>query len=161
MAPLCQLHCFTLFLLRVWERYHYLSMSTELMAEISTWSSDQRKGYSWSRAGLWPTATSGNLSGSSRNCRAGIVCWSQSVLFVSSLRGGGELGLSWHRQARVEGKQRGVEDLQACLHHLFSSGVSSPSLTALTACSAGAVPLGALCNTQPHMMRAVTLQVAC
>lgn len=62
MAPLCQLHCFTLFLLRVWERYHYLSMSTELMAEISTWSSDQRKGYSWSRAGLLPTATSGNSS---------------------------------------------------------------------------------------------------
>lgn len=59
----------------------------------------------------------------------------------------------------MEGKQRGLEDLQACLHHLFSLGVSSPSLTALTACSAGAVPVGALCNRHPHMMRAVTLQV--
>lgn len=76
-------------------------------------------------------------------------------------RGGGERGLSWQRQARVEGKQRGVEDLQACLHHLFSLGVSSPQLTALTACSAGAVPVGALCNRHPHMMRAVTLQVRC
>ncbi|KAK1906001.1 Prolyl endopeptidase-like [Dissostichus eleginoides] len=72
--------------------------------------------------------------------------------------GGGERGLSWHRQAGVEGKQSGVEDLRACLHHLFSSGVSSPSLTALTACSAGAVAVGALCNTNTHMMRAVTLQ---
>ncbi|XP_074501609.1 prolyl endopeptidase-like isoform X2 [Sebastes fasciatus] len=80
------------------------------------------------------------------------------ALAYCHIRGGGERGLSWQRQARVEGKQRGVEDLHACLHHLFSLGVSSPSLTALTACSAGAVPVGALCNRHPHMMRAVTLQ---
>lgn len=76
-------------------------------------------------------------------------------------RGGGERGLSWHRGACVEGKEKGVEDLQACLQHLFSSGVSSPSLTALTACSAGAVPVGALCNRHPNMIQAVTLQVRC
>ncbi|XP_054455840.1 prolyl endopeptidase-like [Anoplopoma fimbria] len=80
------------------------------------------------------------------------------TLAYCHIRGGGERGLSWHRHARVAGKQRGVEDLKACLHHLFSLGVSSPSLTALTACSAGAVPVGALCNRHPHMMRAVTLQ---
>ncbi|XP_072246795.1 prolyl endopeptidase-like isoform X2 [Leuresthes tenuis] len=80
------------------------------------------------------------------------------VLAYCHIRGGGECGLSWQRQARVEGKLRGVEDLQACLHHLFSLGISSPSLTALTACSAGAVPVGALCNRHPNMMRAVTLQ---
>lgn len=79
------------------------------------------------------------------------------VLYL--VRGGGERGLSWQRQARVEEKPKGVEDLQACLQHLFSLGVSSPSLTALTACSAGAVPVGALCNKHPHMMRAITLQV--
>uniref|UniRef100_A0A671Y3Z4 Prolyl endopeptidase n=1 Tax=Sparus aurata TaxID=8175 RepID=A0A671Y3Z4_SPAAU len=80
------------------------------------------------------------------------------ALAYCHIRGGGELGLSWQRQARVEGKHRGVEDLKACLHHLFSLGVSSPALTALTACSAGAVPVGALCNEHPHMMQAVTLQ---
>lgn len=80
--------------------------------------------------------------------------------FVFTLgRGGGERGLSWQRQAREEGKEKGVDDLQACLQHLFSLGVSSPTLTGLTACSAGAVPVGALCNRQPHLMRAVTLQV--
>ncbi|KAF7662440.1 hypothetical protein LDENG_00234740 [Lucifuga dentata] len=80
------------------------------------------------------------------------------ALAYCHIRGGGERGLSWHRQARMEGKQRGVEDLLACLSHLFSLGVSSPSLTAITSCSAGAVPVGALCNTHPHLMRAVTLQ---
>ncbi|KAM3863381.1 prolyl endopeptidase-like [Diretmus argenteus] len=80
------------------------------------------------------------------------------VLAYCHIRGGGERGLSWQRQARAEGKQRGVEDLLACLHHLFSTGASCPALTALTSCSAGAVPVGALCNTHPHLMRAVTLQ---
>uniref|UniRef100_A0A087XZ18 Prolyl endopeptidase n=1 Tax=Poecilia formosa TaxID=48698 RepID=A0A087XZ18_POEFO len=80
------------------------------------------------------------------------------ALAYCHIRGGGERGLSWHRQTRVEGKRRGVEDLQACLQKLFSSGVSSASLTALTACSAGAVPVAALCNWKPNMMRAVTLQ---
>ncbi|XP_037535396.1 prolyl endopeptidase-like [Nematolebias whitei] len=80
------------------------------------------------------------------------------ALAYCHIRGGGERGLSWQRQARVEGKEREVEDLQACLHHLFSLGISFPSLTALTACSAGAVPVGALCNKNPNLMRAVTLQ---
>nr|XP_057915020.1 prolyl endopeptidase-like [Doryrhamphus excisus] len=80
------------------------------------------------------------------------------ALAYCHIRGGGERGLSWQRQARVEGKPKGIEDLEACLHHLFSSGVSSPSLTALAACSAGAVPVGALCNRQPDMMQAAVLQ---
>ncbi|XP_072292669.1 prolyl endopeptidase-like [Eucyclogobius newberryi] len=80
------------------------------------------------------------------------------ALAYCHIRGGGEHGLSWHRQACVEGKQKSVEDLVACLEHLFSSGVSSSSLTALTAFSAGAVPVGALCNLYPHLIKAVTLK---
>lgn len=80
------------------------------------------------------------------------------VLAYCHIRGGGELGLSWHRRARVEGKPAGVEDLRACLLHLHSQGISSPSRSAITARSAGAVPAGALCNTDPHLIKAVTLQ---
>ncbi|KAM6956561.1 prolyl endopeptidase-like [Aplochiton taeniatus] len=80
------------------------------------------------------------------------------ALAYCHVRGGGERGLSWHRQGRVEGKLRGLEDLAACLQLLFSLEVSSPSLAGLSACSAGAVLAGALCNTHPHLLRAVTLQ---
>ncbi|KAK2921679.1 prolyl endopeptidase-like [Channa argus] len=80
------------------------------------------------------------------------------ALAYCHVRGGGERGLYWQRQAQVAGKPKTVEDLQACIQHLFSLGVSSPSLTALTACSAGAVAVGALCQRHPHMIRAVTLQ---
>ncbi|KAK2824508.1 hypothetical protein Q5P01_021683 [Channa striata] len=79
------------------------------------------------------------------------------ALAYCHIRGGGERGLYWQRQAQVEGKPKTVEDLRACLEHLFSLGVSCPSLVALTACSAGAVPVGTLCNRHPHMIRAVTL----
>ncbi|XP_055083164.1 prolyl endopeptidase-like [Periophthalmus magnuspinnatus] len=80
------------------------------------------------------------------------------ALAFCHVRGGGESALYWHRQARVEGKRKSVDDLVACVQHLFSSGVSSSSLTALTARSAGAVPVGALCNLHPHLVKAVTLQ---
>ncbi|KAL0983847.1 hypothetical protein UPYG_G00133520 [Umbra pygmaea] len=80
------------------------------------------------------------------------------ALAYCHVRGGGERGLGWHRQGRMEAKLRGVEDLTACIHKLFDLGVSTPSLTALTARSAGAVLAGALCNQQPQLLRAVTLQ---
>lgn len=112
-------------------------------------------------AGHWPTATSGSSSAPQEEEGPGVqaelnLC---AVHGAFPCRGGGERGLAWHRAARREGKSRGVDDLRTCLLFLFSSGVSSPSLTALTACSAGAVPVGALCNRHPHLMRAISLQV--
>ncbi|XP_067093075.1 prolyl endopeptidase-like [Osmerus mordax] len=80
------------------------------------------------------------------------------ALAYCHVRGGGEHGLGWHRQGRLGGKQRGVEDLCACILLLFDQGVSSPRLCALTARSAGAILVGALCNQHPHLLRAVTLQ---
>lgn len=75
-------------------------------------------------------------------------------------RGGGECGLAWHRAGQLQFKNNGVNDLMACIQTLFQSGVSQPKLTALTACSAGAVLAGALCNRSPHLLRAVLLQVS-
>lgn len=139
------------------------------------WSLRQRPGHgvlSWEEAASWSRLGS-SLLPHQVIYHVKLTLRSREKVEISSLdlcvelnlcplhlppRGGGERGLAWQRQARVEGKQRGVEDLRACLY-LISSGVSSPSLTALTACSAGAVPVGALCNTHPHMMRAVALQV--
>ncbi|KAM8851590.1 prolyl endopeptidase-like isoform 1-T1 [Synchiropus picturatus] len=80
------------------------------------------------------------------------------TLAYCHIRGGGERGLSWQRQARMIHKHKGIEDLQACLLYIFSSGVSSSANTVLTAYSAGAVPVGALCNRHPHLVKAVTLQ---
>ncbi|XP_076142366.1 prolyl endopeptidase-like [Alosa pseudoharengus] len=80
------------------------------------------------------------------------------ALAYCHVRGGGERGLGWHRAGRLEGKQRGVDDLAACVQRLHALGVSTPGRTALTARSAGAVLVGALLNQQPQLVRAVTVQ---
>ncbi|XP_027006078.1 prolyl endopeptidase-like isoform X2 [Tachysurus fulvidraco] len=80
------------------------------------------------------------------------------ALAYCHVRGGGECGLAWHRAGCLQHKQKGVEDLTACIQTLFQSGVSQPVLTALTAHSAGAVLAGALCNQHPHLLRAVLMQ---
>ncbi|XP_036429725.1 prolyl endopeptidase-like [Colossoma macropomum] len=80
------------------------------------------------------------------------------VLAYCHVRGGGECGLTWHSASRLQFKKKGVEDLRACIQTLFQSGVSRPTLTALTARSAGAVVAGALCNQHPQLLRSVLLQ---
>ncbi|XP_072533824.1 prolyl endopeptidase-like [Salminus brasiliensis] len=80
------------------------------------------------------------------------------ALAYCHVRGGGECGLAWHWAGCLQQKKKGVEDLSACIQTLFQSGVSQPTLTALTARSAGAVLAGALCNKHPQLLRAVHLQ---
>ena len=62
MALWCLWHYFMQYLWRVWARLLCWSMYMELMAEMSTWNSARRKECCWSRAGYWPTVTSGNVS---------------------------------------------------------------------------------------------------
>ncbi|XP_048392194.1 prolyl endopeptidase-like isoform X1 [Stegostoma tigrinum] len=80
------------------------------------------------------------------------------ILAYCHVRGGGELGLSWHKASRLDKKQVGVYDLEACFHHLHSMGYSNPRRTALTANSAGGVLAGSLCNVSPDSIKAVVLQ---
>lgn len=77
-----------------------------------------------------------------------------------NFRGGGELGLQWHADGRLTKKLHGLADLEACIKTLHGQGFSQPSLTALTAFSAGGVLVGALCNFNPDLLRAVTLEVS-
>lgn len=77
-----------------------------------------------------------------------------------NFRGGGELGLQWHADGRLTKKLNGLADLEACIKTLHGQGFSQPSLTTLTAFSAGGVLVGALCNSHPELLRAVTLEVS-
>ncbi|XP_043915963.1 prolyl endopeptidase-like [Protopterus annectens] len=80
------------------------------------------------------------------------------ILAYCHVRGGGELGLIWHEDGKLDKKHNGLNDLIACITQLHSRGYSNPGLTALTANSAGGVLAGALCNTAPHLVRAVVLK---
>ncbi|NXN92569.1 PPCEL protein, partial [Rhinopomastus cyanomelas] len=80
------------------------------------------------------------------------------ILAYCHVRGGGELGLSWHKDGCQHNKLKGLYDLKACIMLLHKRGFSQPKYTALTAASAGGVLAGALCNTDPELVRAVVLQ---
>uniref|UniRef100_A0A2K6KNL3 Prolyl endopeptidase n=1 Tax=Rhinopithecus bieti TaxID=61621 RepID=A0A2K6KNL3_RHIBE len=82
------------------------------------------------------------------------------ILAYCHVRGGGELGLQWHADGRLTKKLNGLADLEACIKTLHGQGFSQPSLTTLTAFSAGGVLAGALCNSNPELLRAVTLEVS-
>nr|XP_021382131.1 prolyl endopeptidase-like isoform X3 [Lonchura striata domestica] len=67
-------------------------------------------------------------------------------------------GLSWHRDGCQQNKLKGLHDLRACIMLLHQLGFSQPKRTALAAASAGGVLAGALCNTDPALIRAMVLQ---
>ncbi|NXN87515.1 PPCEL protein, partial [Bombycilla garrulus] len=80
------------------------------------------------------------------------------ILAYCHVRGGGEQGLSWHRDGCQHNKLKGLCDLRACITLLHQLGFSQPKHTALAAASAGGVLAGALCNTDPALIRAMVLQ---
>ncbi|NXO51541.1 PPCEL protein, partial [Aramus guarauna] len=80
------------------------------------------------------------------------------ILAYCHVRGGGELGLNWHKDGCQHNKLKGLYDLKACIMLLHKLGFSQPKYTALAAASAGGVLAGALCNTDPELIRAMVLQ---
>ncbi|NWV58964.1 PPCEL protein, partial [Malurus elegans] len=80
------------------------------------------------------------------------------ILAYCHVRGGGEQGLGWHRDGCQHNKLKGLHDLRACITLLHELGLSQPKHTALAAASAGGVLAGALCNTDPELIRAMVLQ---
>ncbi|XP_075352391.1 prolyl endopeptidase-like isoform X8 [Mycteria americana] len=81
------------------------------------------------------------------------------ILAYCHVRGGGELGLSWHKDGCQHNKLKGLHDLKACITLLHELGFSQPKYTALAAASAGGVLAGALCNADPELIRAMVLQM--
>ncbi|CAJ0962208.1 unnamed protein product [Ranitomeya imitator] len=80
------------------------------------------------------------------------------ILAYCHVRGGGELGCTWHKQGNLEKKQNSLDDLEACIVHLHDVGFSQPCRTSLEAVSAGGVLAGALYNSRPWLFQAMILE---
>lgn len=52
-----------------------------------------------------------------------------------------------------------VQDLADCVHHLHTTGLSCPALTAVWARSAGALTAAMFCNQWPQLLQAAILEV--
>ena len=78
---------------------------------------------------------------------------------ICHVRGGGELGKTWHDQGRLMNKRHTFEDTTDCVSFLQSHGIASPQTTAIGGASAGGLTVGATLNLRPDLFKCALLGV--
>ncbi len=81
------------------------------------------------------------------------------IYVVANLRGGGELGETWHEQGMLTHKQNVFDDLYTVLTHLVERGYTSPERTGLIGGSNGGLLMGATLTQHPDAAAAVVSAV--
>ncbi len=81
------------------------------------------------------------------------------VLAYAHIRGGGDLGETWHDAGKMLVKQNTFTDFIACVEHLTAKGYGDPARVAIEGGSAGGLLMGAVTNMQPELFRAVLSHV--
>jgi len=77
------------------------------------------------------------------------------VFAEANLRGGGELGATWHDSGKLVKKQNVFDDFAACARSLVDHGYTRPDRLAVTGRSNGGLLMGAALVQHPEMFRAV------
>ncbi len=92
---------------------------------------------------------------------AGIITWLDQggVYAVANIRGGGEMGESWHRAGMRELKQNVFDDFAAAANWLVNTGVTTHERLALRGGSNGGLLVGALITQHPHICGAAVCAV--
>jgi oligopeptidase B len=81
------------------------------------------------------------------------------VLAYAHIRGGGDLGETWHDAGKMLLKPNTFTDFIACVQHLTASGYGDPAKVAIEGGSAGGLLMGAVVNLRPDLFRAVVSHV--
>jgi len=77
------------------------------------------------------------------------------VYAIAHVRGGGELGKTWHDQGRMANKMNTFTDFIAVAEHLVDEGYTTPSQLAIEGGSAGGLLIGAVTNLRPDLFGVV------
>ncbi len=78
---------------------------------------------------------------------------------IAHVRGGGELGETWHEQGRMLCKRNTFTDFIRCAESLVEEGYTSPERLGIQGRSAGGLLIGAVTNMRPDLFRAVVAGV--
>jgi oligopeptidase B len=81
------------------------------------------------------------------------------VIAIAHIRGGGELGKSWHDAGRMAHKMNTFTDFIAAVELLMERGIVARDRLAIEGGSAGGLLMGAVTNLRPDLFRAVLSQV--
>ncbi len=78
---------------------------------------------------------------------------------IAHVRGGGELGKTWHDAGRLLNKRNTFNDAIDATLFLQAQGFTSPSQTVISGASAGGLTVGAVLNLRPDLYKAALLGV--
>jgi oligopeptidase B len=81
------------------------------------------------------------------------------VIAIAHIRGGGELGKSWHDRGRMLNKRNTFTDFIAVADYLCRSGYTRADRLAIQGGSAGGLLMGAVLNRRPDLCRAALVLV--
>eukprot|EP01134_Creolimax_fragrantissima_P000088 CFRG0088T1 len=81
------------------------------------------------------------------------------IYALCHIRGGGEHGKRWHKMGKLMNKHKSFEDLESCVRHLHSTGLSQPSLTAIRGSSAGGMLAAAVMIRSPFLFKCAVMKV--
>jgi oligopeptidase B len=81
------------------------------------------------------------------------------VYAIAHIRGGGDLGKTWHDAGKLKQKRNTFDDFIAAAEFLISEGYTSPAKLAILGGSAGGLLMGAVINQRPGLFRAVVAKV--
>jgi oligopeptidase B len=78
---------------------------------------------------------------------------------IAHIRGGGDMGKTWHDDGRMMKKKNTFTDFIACAEHLVAEKYTSPSRLVIEGGSAGGLLVGAVANMRPELWKAVVSKV--
>ena len=78
---------------------------------------------------------------------------------IAHIRGGGEMGKSWHDQGRMLNKMNTFTDFIACAEYLIQNKLTSKDGLIVEGGSAGGLLMGAVTNLRPDLFKAVISHV--
>ncbi|HTB97962.1 MAG TPA: S9 family peptidase [Terracidiphilus sp.] len=81
------------------------------------------------------------------------------VMAYAHIRGGGDLGETWHDAGKMLTKRNTFTDFIAVVEHLTHAGFGDPARVAIEGGSAGGLLMGAVTNLRPDLVRAVVSHV--
>jgi len=81
------------------------------------------------------------------------------VYAIAHIRGGGDLGKSWHEAGRMANKTNTFHDFIAAAEALIEAGFTNPSKLGIMGGSAGGLLMGAVLNLRPNLFGAAIAKV--
>lgn len=81
------------------------------------------------------------------------------VVATAHIRGGGEMGKTWHDQGRMMNKINTFTDFIDCAEHLIAEQYTSKERLVIQGGSAGGLLMGAVTNMRPDLFKAVITDV--